>query len=121
MPLLVQFLALAGFVIVAFIPASTGAFFAPGEWYAGLAKPSWNPPGWVFGPVWTVMYVTIGVAAWLVWRRAGFSGARTAWVVFAAQLLLNGLWTWLFFGLHRPAYVIPDPSACPGGPHGGRA
>ena len=108
MSLPVQILALVGFVVVAFIPASTGAFFMPGEWYARLAKPTWNPPNWIFGPVWTVLFLTIGVAAWLVWRRAGFSGARAAWAVFAAQLVFNGLWTCLFFGLHRPGLAMVD-------------
>lgn len=69
--------------------------------YGELVQPSWAPPAWLFGPVWTVLYVTIAVAGWLVWRKAGWSGARTALTVFAAQLVLNALWTPLFFGAEQ--------------------
>lgn len=73
-----------------------GFFTAPGEWYAGLVKPSFNPPNWLFGPVWTVLYVFIAVAGWLVWRRAPGSTAMTVWSV---QLALNFLWSPVFFAL----------------------
>jgi tryptophan-rich sensory protein len=79
-----------------------GSRFMPGEWYAGLAKPSWNPPNVVFGPVWTVLYLAMGVAAWLVWKRAGFQGAPWALGLFGVQLALNALWSFLFFGLQAP-------------------
>jgi tryptophan-rich sensory protein len=85
-----------------------GSMFSPGEWYAGLAKPSWNPPSWVFAPVWSTLYVLMGVAAWLVWRRAGFAGAPVALGLFAAQLVLNALWSYLFFGLHQPAVALVE-------------
>lgn len=71
------------------------------EFYAGLVKPAWAPPGWLFGPVWTVLYLLMGVAAWLVWRRAGWSGATTALSLFLAQLVCNALWSWIFFAWHR--------------------
>lgn len=80
----------------------------PGEWYASLAKPSWNPPSAVFAPVWSLLYVSMGVAAWLVWRQAGFEGAKLALGLFAGQLVLNALWSWLFFGLHRPDVAFVD-------------
>jgi tryptophan-rich sensory protein len=79
-----------------------GSRFLPGEWYAALAKPAWTPPDAVFGPVWTTLYVLMGIAAWLVWREVGFSGARTALVLFILQLGLNALWSYLFFGAHQP-------------------
>ena len=79
-----------------------GSNFVPGQWYASLAKPAWNPPSSVFAPIWTVLYVLMGVAAWLVWLKAGFSGARTALSLFIIQLLLNSLWSYLFFGLQKP-------------------
>jgi tryptophan-rich sensory protein len=82
--------------------------FMPGEWYASLKKPSWNPPGWVFGPVWTTLYVMMAVAAWLVWKRGGFSSQRPALVLFLAQLALNAAWTPLFFGLHRPGLAFAE-------------
>jgi len=69
------------------------------DFYANLVRPDWAPPGWLFGPVWTVLYLMIAVAAFLVWRRAGWGGARTALVLFLLQLVLNAIWTWLFFGL----------------------
>lgn len=82
-----------------------GAATAPGAWYAGLAKPSFNPPAWVFGPVWTLLYVLIAVAGWRVWRRERRtrrdplrSPAMRLW---AAQLVLNFLWSPAFFTLHR--------------------
>ncbi len=74
-------------------------------WYAGLAKPTWTPPDWLFGPVWTTLYCLMGVAAWLVWRRVGWS-RPLAW--FAVQLLLNAAWSWLFFGLHSPFAGLID-------------
>ena len=79
-----------------------GSQFSPGEWYASLSKPSWNPPGAVFAPVWTFLYILMGIAAWLVWREKGFAGNRTVLLVFVVQLVLNGLWSYLFFGLHNP-------------------
>jgi tryptophan-rich sensory protein len=78
-----------------------GSRWLPGQWYALLDKPAWNPPSWIFGPVWTLLYVTMGVAAWLVWRQAGFAQARVALAVFVGQLVLNALWSYLFFGIHR--------------------
>lgn len=85
-----------------------GSRFAPGEWYAALAKPSWNPPGYLFGPVWSILYLLMAVSAWLVWRKAGFSGAGVALGLFLLQLILNALWSYLFFGLHRPDLAFID-------------
>ena len=85
-----------------------GSRFMPGEWYAELAKPTWTPPSAVFGPVWTALYVLMGVAAWLVWRRVGFSGAPVALGLFLVQLVLNALWSYLFFGAHRPDLAFVD-------------
>ena len=78
----------------------------PGEWYASLAKPPWNPPSFVFAPVWTTLYVLMGIAAWLVWREAGFSGARAALSLFLVQLVLNALWSYLFFGMQKPMFAF---------------
>ena len=64
-------LPLVGWILIAFLAALIGGLAGPGAWYTGLAKPAWNPPNWVFGPVWTVLYAAMGVAAWLVWLRRG--------------------------------------------------
>lgn len=65
-------------------------------WYATLKKPEWTPPGWVFGPVWTVLYVLMGIASWLVWKKTGLGTYPLT--LYAVQLLLNGLWSPVFFG-----------------------
>ena len=80
----------------------------PGDWYATLRKPSWNPPNWIFGPVWTALYTIMAIAAWLVWKRGGFPGQRLALSLFLAQLLFNALWSPLFFGLRHPGLAFAD-------------
>jgi tryptophan-rich sensory protein len=101
-------LALAIFLVATFSAGAVGAMFMPGAWYEALAKPSWTPPNWLFGPVWTALYILIAVSAWLVWREVGLSAARLALALFAAQLFLNALWSWLFFGLERPGLALID-------------
>jgi translocator protein len=97
-------IAAACFAAVAMV-ATFGAQFRPGPWYALLDKPPWTPPNWVFGPVWTVVYVFIAIAGWLIFTRVAAGLARGLW---AGQLVLNGLWSWLFFGLQRPALALVD-------------
>jgi tryptophan-rich sensory protein len=75
-----------------------GYVTAPGDWYAQLTKPAFNPPGWIFAPVWTVLYVLIAVAGWLVWQRAPSGWPMKLWW---AQLVLNFLWSPTFFGAHQ--------------------
>src|SRR5512146_1358896 len=97
-------LGLIGWLLASLATGAAGALATrhAREFYAGLVKPSWAPPGWLFGPVWTTLYVLMGVAAWLVWQRAGaLRQARRPLVLFAAQLVLNAAWSLLFFGLHR--------------------
>ncbi len=101
-------LALGGWLLLCF-SASAGAFFvSTGGWYENLRKPSWNPPAWLFGPVWSLLYVMMAVAAWLVWRAGGWSAQRRVLLLFLLQWLLNALWTPLFFGLHRPDLALVD-------------
>lgn len=79
------------------------------SWYVELAKPALNPPSWVFGPAWTALYVLMGVAAFLVWRKGLESkGVRVALGLFAAQLVLNGIWSFIFFGLQNPIVALID-------------
>ena len=92
---------LAFWLLVCFAAPALGTAAGPGAWYAQLQKPSWNPPGWLFGPVWSVLYTLMAVAAWLVWRQGGWGKQRRPLLIFLAQLALNALWTPLFFGLHR--------------------
>ena len=101
-------LALAGWLVLSFSAAAIGGFFMPGDWYAALKKPSWNPPNWIFAPVWTTLYAAMGTAAWLVWKRGGFAGQRVALSFFLAQLLFNALWSPLFFGIHHPGLAFAD-------------
>ncbi|WP_035612752.1 TspO/MBR family protein [Haloferula sp. BvORR071] len=101
-------LGLAGWIALCFVAPALGAFAMPDTWYASLQKPSWNPPAWLFGPVWTALYITMAVAAWLVWRRGGFALQRVPLTWFLVQLALNAAWTPLFFGLHRPDLAFAD-------------
>jgi len=77
-------------------------------WYASLAKPSWTPPNWVFGPVWTALYANMAVAAWIVWRRRPRQRVGWAMGLFSLQLILNIAWTPVFFGLQRPGLALVD-------------
>lgn len=94
-----QAIGLAGCLLLTFAAAAVGGLASAnsGDFYRELVRPSWAPPGWLFGPVWSVLYVFMGVAAWLVWRARGFAGARGALLFFLVQLAANALWTWLFF------------------------
>ena len=104
----------AGFLVlvaVCFaIAAIGGAVTAPkiGTWYATLAKPSWTPPNGLFAPVWSLLYLSMAIAAWLVWRRSGWTGAAAPLTLFGVQLLLNAAWSWLFFGLESPGLALVD-------------
>src|SRR3990170_4028432 len=78
-----------------------GSRFPDDEWYAALSKPAWNPPNWLFGPVWGVLYLIIAIAAWLVWRKTGLAGAAVPLGLFFLQLVLNAAWSWIFFLNHH--------------------
>lgn len=95
---------LAGLLAASLAAASSGAYFRPGEWYfERLSKPRWTPPPWLFAPAWTVLYIVMSVSAWLVWREGGTTGlAGIALAVFLGHLVLNAIWSWLFFGRQRP-------------------
>lgn len=89
--------------------AAFGATFAPGPWYDALQKPSWNPPNWIFGPVWSALYLAMAIAAWLVWReRRNPPDVRPALAMWGVQLALNAAWSWLFFGLHEMAWALAE-------------
>lgn len=103
---------LAAAILLCEIVGGLGSVFAIPSipaWYAGLAKPYFSPPGWVFGPVWVVLYLLMGVSLYLVWSGgAGKSGSAPALKAFGLQLSLNFLWPLLFFGFRSPAYGLVD-------------
>ena len=96
-------LALAGMVLLTFCAPLAGVVAPPGDWYASLQKPGWNPPSWVFGPVWTALYLMMAIAAWLVWRRVGW---RSPLWLYVSQLALNAAWTPVFFGAREIGWAL---------------
>lgn len=112
-PRIIDSLALAGWVTVPLLIGTLGAVASldARSFYTELARPAWAPPGWIFGPVWTVLYAMMGVAAWLVWRDRSerAAGARRLGLgLFVAQLALNGMWSWLFFAWRRGGWAFAD-------------
>ena len=105
-----QIIGLVGWLAASFIAAALGsaASIQAGSFYTQLVRPDWAPPQDIFGPVWTVLYALMGIAAWLVWRVAGFRAARTALTLFLVQLAVNALWSWFFFGWHLGAVAFAD-------------
>lgn len=106
-----QIVGLAAWIAVAFIPAWLGSQVTNPEWYRSIERPLWAPPSFVFGPVWSVLYLLMGIAAWLVWRRHGFRGAGAALGLFLVQLVFNGAWSWIFFGLNRMGLAFLELAA----------
>jgi tryptophan-rich sensory protein len=99
------------FLLVCFTIAALASLVTRPEiptWYAGLRKPPWTPPAWLFGPVWTGLYAAMAVAGWLVWHRAGWHGGRLALTLFALQLVLNGAWSFIFFMFHSVGWALAD-------------
>jgi len=90
-------------ILICFVAAAIGSIFTtpqiPG-WYAGLAKPWFAPPNWVFGPAWTILYILMAIAAWLVWKQP--KDTKGALILFFSQLALNFAWSFLFFGARSP-------------------
>ena len=101
---------LIGWLAVTFAASAVGAraSIEARSFYGQLVQPAWAPPGWVFGPVWTVLFALMAVAAWLVWRSGGLRGNRIALALFIVQLALNGLWSWLFFAWHMGALAFAE-------------
>ena len=101
---------LIGWFVVCFAASAVGAVASiqSKSFYAELVQPAWAPPAAVFGPVWTVLYAFMAIAAWLVWCRGGFRSHRLALLLFLVQLVFNAGWTWLFFAWHRGAWAFAD-------------
>ncbi|THV14999.1 TspO/MBR family protein [Rhizobium rhizophilum] len=98
-------MAAAIFVVIVLAAASSGAIFKPGAWYENLRKPGWTPPNWAFPVVWSILYVMIGYAGWLVWTTVGWSLPIAFW---ALQMVVNALWSFFFFGQRRMGLALID-------------
>lgn len=94
---------LVGLILVTFCAPLAGMFSPPVDWYVSINKPAWNPPSWIFGPVWTALYLMMAAAACLVWRRDGWR--RPLWL-YLVQLLLNAAWTPVFFGAREIGWAL---------------
>jgi translocator protein len=106
-----KIVALLAFLGAVFLAGAFGASFPPGAWHAALQKPSWNPPGWLFGPVWTILYVCIAIAGYRIWQARTtdpqyVKARRQALTVWALQLVLNAGWSFLFFGAKLPGIAL---------------
>ena len=105
-----KILGLFGWFLVSFAASAVGAVASiqARSFYSQLAQPAWAPPPWLFGPVWTILYALMAIAAWMVWRSGGFRANPVALSLFLAQLALNALWNWLFFAWHYGALAFVD-------------
>ncbi len=100
---------LGAFVAICFLAAVIGSWFTAASvksWYPTLLKPAGTPPAWVFGPVWSTLYLLMGTAAWLVWRHRSAADVTVALALFFAQLALNATWSFVFFGLRQPGLAL---------------
>jgi tryptophan-rich sensory protein len=107
-----RWLVLAGLIVLCLAVGGIGGFATQSSvegWYRTIVKPDWTPPDWVFGPVWTLLYIMMAVAAWLVWQTRG--ATRPAMVMFFAQLALNLAWTLIFFGARSPGLALVEVAA----------
>lgn len=103
-----KYYSLGVFLLLVFAAATSGAMFKPGPWYDSLNKPSWTPPAWLFPVAWTVLYIMIAVAGWLVWKSEGLGLSLLIWIV---HLGLNAAWSYYMFGAHRIDLAMYDVTA----------
>jgi tryptophan-rich sensory protein len=106
-----RYLALALFLVATFAAGAIGSSVtieSVRTWYPTIAKPAWNPPDWIFAPVWTTLYVVMATAAWRVWRKAEPAAARRLLVIYGVHLVLNALWSVVFFAFHRPDLALVE-------------
>ena len=107
----IRWIGLVGFIVVCLGAGGLGAIATTPEiegWYKTIEKPSWNPPDYVFGPVWTTLFIMMAIAAWMVWKKDGFQAVSLAMTLFAIQLVLNIAWSWIFFGMHQPGWAFVE-------------
>ena len=105
-----QALGLAGWLLASVVTGGVGGYASinAAGFYGQLAQPSWAPPAWLFGPVWSVLFLFMAVSAWLVWREHGLRAAGPALKLYVAQLVANALWTWLFFAWRQGALALTE-------------
>lgn len=105
-----QLAGLAGWLAISVAAGAVGAFASAdaGTFYEQLVRPGWAPPAWLFAPVWSVLYLVMGVAAWLVWRERAVSTTGWALSLYLIQLIANALWTWLFFAWRQGAWAFTE-------------
>lgn len=105
-----QIWGLIAWLVVCFSVSAMGAFASlqPKSFYAQLTQPSWAPPGWLFGPVWSTLFTMMAISAWLVWRSGGFNSNQKALSIFLIHLIFNGLWSWLFFAWNLGGLAFAD-------------
>ena len=103
-----RLMTLIGFLCISYIPAAVGSQFMPGPWYDSLIKPTWNPPDWVFAPVWTILYLMIGIAGYWFWQDGKGKNKIAGYSMYGLQIFLNLLWSPLFFGLKSPGASLVD-------------
>lgn len=105
-----QIIGLAGWLMLTFIAAAIGsaASAESGLFYQQIIRPEWAPPAWLFAPVWTILYILMGISAWIVWRVNGFRSAYVALSLFIIQLALNAIWTWIYFVWRQGALAFVE-------------
>ncbi|MEO7431940.1 MAG: TspO/MBR family protein [Dokdonella sp.] len=106
----IQALGFLGWLLLCAVAASVGVITSAraASFYKQLLQPAWAPPAWLFGPMWSVLYILMAVSSWLVWRDHGFTGAALGLGLFVVQLVANALWSWLFFVLRRGALSVAE-------------
>ena len=104
----VDFVFLGLFLAITAVAAWFGSRFPVDGWYDALIKPQFNPPNWIFGPVWSILYLMMAIAAWLVWRQGDKGNVSFALLLYVVQLVLNAAWSWLFFGEHKIQLALVD-------------
>jgi tryptophan-rich sensory protein len=98
-------------ILVCQLAGIAGAIYTSGSlttWYVTLAKPLFNPPNWIFAPVWISLFLLMGISLWLVWQKEKKKNINTAFVFFSIQLVLNAMWSAFFFGMQNPLYALID-------------
>jgi translocator protein len=101
-----RWLSLFVFIAIMFLAAMPAFFFPPGQWYTDIHKPSWNPPAFLFGPVWSTLYVLIAISIWRVWPSRNQAWAVKPIWLWSAQWLLNMAWSFIFFGMQLPGLAL---------------